>query len=87
MHGIRGHGARDKMALMPSPLWKSSCGFTTLDQDVDMDCGTLGKTSGHSPPAKFCNLPQKRQQFFPIIFCKITDSTPVSFLKEPVRCD
>ena len=30
-HGLRGNGARDKTALMPDPLWRSSCGFTTLD--------------------------------------------------------
>ena len=31
MHGLRGNGAREKTALMPDPLWRSSCGFTTLD--------------------------------------------------------
>ena len=31
MHGIRGNGAREKKALMPDPLWRSSFGFTTLD--------------------------------------------------------
>ena len=31
MHGLRGNGAREKTALMPDPLWRSWCGFTTLD--------------------------------------------------------
>ena len=31
MHGLRGNGAREKTALMPDPLWRSSFGFTTLD--------------------------------------------------------
>ena len=31
MHGLRGNGAREKTALMPDPLWRSSCGFTTQD--------------------------------------------------------
>ena len=31
MHGLRGNGAREKTALLPAPLWRSSCGFTTLD--------------------------------------------------------
>ena len=30
MHGLRGNGAREKTALMPDPLWRSSFGFTTL---------------------------------------------------------
>ena len=29
MHGLRGNGAREKTALMPDPLCRSSCGFTT----------------------------------------------------------
>ena len=31
MHGLRGNGAREKTALMPDPLWRSSFDFTTLD--------------------------------------------------------
>ena len=31
MHGLRGNGAREKTALMPDPLWRSSFNFTTLD--------------------------------------------------------
>ena len=31
MHGFHGNGAREKTALMPDPLWRSSGGFTTLD--------------------------------------------------------
>ena len=31
MHGLRGNGAREKTALMPDPLRRSSFGFTTLD--------------------------------------------------------
>ena len=31
MHGLRGNGAREKTALMPHPLWRSSLGFSTLD--------------------------------------------------------
>ena len=31
MHGLLGNGAREKTALMPDPLWRSSFGFTTLD--------------------------------------------------------
>ena len=31
MHDLRGNGAREKTALMPDPLWRSSFGFTTLD--------------------------------------------------------
>ena len=31
MHGLPGNGAREKTALMPDPLWRSSFGFTTLD--------------------------------------------------------
>ena len=31
MHGLRGNGAREKTALMPDPLWRSSFRFTTLD--------------------------------------------------------
>ena len=31
MHGIRSNGAREKTALMPDSLWRSSFGFTTLD--------------------------------------------------------
>ena len=29
--GLRGNGAREKTALMPHPLWRSTCVFTTLD--------------------------------------------------------
>ena len=31
MYGLRGNGAREKTALMPDPLRRSSFGFTTLD--------------------------------------------------------
>ena len=31
VHGLRGNGAREKTALMPDPLQRSSCIFTTLD--------------------------------------------------------
>ena len=31
MHGLRGNGAREKTALMPDPLRRSSFDFTTLD--------------------------------------------------------
>ena len=31
MHGLRGNGAREKTALMPDTLRRSSFGFTTLD--------------------------------------------------------
>ena len=31
MHGLRGNKAREKTALMPDPLWRSSFGFSTLD--------------------------------------------------------
>ena len=31
MHGLLGNGAREKTALMPDPLWRSSFDFTTLD--------------------------------------------------------
>ena len=31
MHGLRGNGPREKTALMPDPLWRSSFGFTTPD--------------------------------------------------------
>ena len=31
MYGLRGNGAREKTALMPDPLCRSSSGFTTLD--------------------------------------------------------
>ena len=31
MHGLRGNRAREKTALMPDPLWRSSFDFTTLD--------------------------------------------------------
>ena len=31
MQGLRGNGAREKTALMPDPLWRSSFGFNTLD--------------------------------------------------------
>ena len=31
MHGLRANGAREKTALMPDPLWRSSFDFTTLD--------------------------------------------------------
>ena len=31
MHGLRGNGAREKTALMPDPLWRSSLDFNTLD--------------------------------------------------------
>ena len=29
MHAIRGNRVREKTALMPESLWRSSCGFTT----------------------------------------------------------
>ena len=41
MHELRGNGAREKTALMPNPLWRSSCGFTTLD---------LCRAYGHGAP-------------------------------------
>ena len=41
MHGLRGNGAREKTALMPDPLWRSSFGFTTLD---------LRRGYGHGAP-------------------------------------
>ena len=31
MHGRCRDGAREKKALMPDPLWRSSCGSTTQD--------------------------------------------------------
>ena len=31
MHRLRGNGAREKTALMPDPLLRSSFGFTTVD--------------------------------------------------------
>ena len=31
MHGLRCNGAREKTALMPDPLCRSSFDFTTLD--------------------------------------------------------
>ena len=31
MHGFRGNGARETTALMPIPLQRSTCGFTTPD--------------------------------------------------------
>ena len=31
MHGLCGNGAREKTALMPDPLSRSSFGYTTLD--------------------------------------------------------
>ena len=31
MHALRGNGVREKTALMPDPLRRSSSGFTTLD--------------------------------------------------------
>ena len=31
MHGLRGSRPREKTALMPDPLWRSSFDFTTLD--------------------------------------------------------
>ena len=31
MHDLRGNGAREKTALMPDLLWRSSFDFTTLD--------------------------------------------------------
>ena len=31
MHGLRGNRAREKTALMPDPLRRSSFSFTTLD--------------------------------------------------------
>ena len=38
MYGLRGNGAREKTALMPDPLRRSSFGCTTLDlRRMDMD--------------------------------------------------
>ena len=31
MHGLCGNGAKEKTALMPDYLWRSSFDFTTLD--------------------------------------------------------
>ena len=31
MHGLCGNWARERTALMPDPLWRSSCDFTTQD--------------------------------------------------------
>ena len=38
MYGLRGNRAREKTALMPDPLRRSSLGCTTLDsRRMDMD--------------------------------------------------
>ena len=51
MHGLRGNGAREKTALMPDLLWRSSFGFTTLDSR---------RGYGHGAPKEgpLRNLPQ-----------------------------
>ena len=41
MHGLRGNRAREKTALMPDPLRRSSLGCTTLD---------LRRGDGHGAP-------------------------------------
>ena len=41
MHGLRGNGAREKTALMPDPLWRSSFGYTTLDSRRGYGHGAL----------------------------------------------
>ena len=53
MHRLRGDGAREKRALMPDFLWRSSFGFTTLDSrrgyghgaPKEGPVGTLPKTA------------------------------------------
>ena len=40
MHGLRGNGAREKTALMPDPLRRSSFGCTTLDSRRGYGHGT-----------------------------------------------
>ena len=37
MYGLRGNRTREKTALMPDPLRRSSFGCTTLDPRLDMD--------------------------------------------------
>ena len=58
MHGLRGNGAREKMALMPDPLWRSSFGFTTLDSRCGYGhCAPEGRPVGTLPqPASLGSL-------------------------------
>ena len=41
MHALRGNGAREKTALMPDSLWRSSFSFTTLDSAWDLILDTI----------------------------------------------
>ena len=53
MHGLRGNGAREKTALMPDPLWRSSCGFTTLDSRRGYGHGALEGRDADSQRIQF----------------------------------
>ena len=50
MHGFRGNGAMEKRAFMPSPLWRSTCVFTTVDSRCEYGHGApLGSPVGTLP--------------------------------------
>ena len=51
MHGLRGNGVREKTALMPDPLWRSSFCLRTVDS-----CREYGHGAPKEGPAG--TLPQ-----------------------------
>ena len=58
MHGLRGNGAREKTALMPDALWRSSFGYTTLVSRRGYGHGALkeGPLGTHSQTAALGSL-------------------------------
>ena len=69
MHGLRGNGAREKTALMPDPLWRSSFGFTTLDSRRGYGHGApQGRTRGDSPPDCGLGKPGVAAWIFVVVF-------------------